>query len=357
MKKKILLASIFIIFIIILLGILFYNLGLKAVGSDDQKIDFIIEEGSTYYSVIDKLKEEGLIRNKLCFKLYIKLNSKNKLEAGNYILSKNMGVKEIVEVFDNGNNYNPNVINITFKEGKNMRWISKTISENTNNKEEDVYNLLNNSEYLNELINNYWFIDESILNKNIYYALEGYLFPNTYQYINKEVSVKEIFKSMLDEMDKKLSVYKEDILNNKYSVHEILTLASIVELEGTKNSDRAGIAGVFYNRLNSGDSLGSDVTTYYAIKVDMSERDLYLYEINDNNYYNTRSSFLAGKLPVGPICNPSIDSIKAVLYPTNNNYYYFVADKNGKTYFTNTYSEHIAKRDELIEAGLWYTYE
>ena len=357
MKKKILLASIFIIFIIILLGILFYNLGLKAVGSDDQKIDFIIEEGSTYYSVIDKLKEEGLIRNKLCFKLYIKLNGKNKLEAGNYILSKNMGVKEIVEVFDNGNNYNPNVINITFKEGKNMRWISKTISENTNNKEEDVYNLLNNSEYLNELINNYWFIDESILNKNIYYALEGYLFPNTYQYINKEVSVKEIFKSMLDEMDKKLSVYKEDILNNKYSVHEILTLASIVELEGTKNSDRAGIAGVFYNRLNSGDSLGSDVTTYYAIKVDMSERDLYLYEINDNNYYNTRSSFLAGKLPVGPICNPSIDSIKAVLYPTNNNYYYFVADKNGKTYFTNTYNEHIAKRDELIEAGLWYTYE
>ena len=117
------------------------------------------------------------------------------------------------------------------------------------------------------------------------------------------------------------------------------------------------VAQVFINRLNSNMTLGSDVTTYYASKVDMSERDLYLYEINDNNYYNTRSSFLAGKLPVGPICNPSIDSIKAVLYPTNNNYYYFVADKNGKTYFTNTYSEHIAKRDELIEAGLWYTYE
>lgn len=357
MKKKILVVSIVIVFIIILSWILFYNLGLKAVGSDDKKVEFIIEEGSTYYSVIDKLEKEGLIKNKLCFKIYIKLNSKSKLEAGKYILNKNMSVKEIVEVLDKGNNYNPDAINITFKEGKNMRWIADVISNNTNNKEEDIYNLLSDKDYLNELINNYWFIDESILDQNIYYALEGYLFPNTYQYINKNVSVKEIFESMLDEMDKRLSIYKEDILNSKYSIHEILTLASIVELEGTKNSDRAGIAGVFYNRLNSGDSLGSDVTTYYAIKVDMNERDLYLSEINDNNYYNTRSNFLAGKLPIGPICNPSIDSIKAVLYPTNSNYYYFVADKNGKTYFTNTYSEHIAKRDELIEAGLWYTYE
>jgi len=357
MKKKILLFSIVIIFIIILCGILFYNLGLKAVGSDDKKIEFVIEDGSTYYRVIDKLKEQGLIKNKLCFKIYIKLNNKNKLEAGKYILSKNMSAKEIVEVFDKGNSYNPNAINITFKEGKNMRWISKTISTNTNNKEEDIYTLLNDKNYLNELINEYWFIDASILNVNIYYALEGYLFPNTYQYLDKNVSVKEVFKTMLDEMDNMLTPYKEDLLNNKYSIHELLTLASIVELEGKANSDRAGIAGVFYNRLNSGWSLGSDVTTYYAAKVDMNERDLYIYEINDNNYYNTRSSYLAGKLPIGPICNPSIESIKAVLYPNNSDYYYFVADKNGKTYFTKTYSEHIAKRDELIEAGLWYTYE
>ena len=357
MKKKLLLIILSTILILIVGIILFYNIGLGAVSSDSSEVEFVIEEGSTYYSVINKLKNENLIKNELCFKIYIKLNSKNRLEAGTYLIRKNMSVKEIVEVLDEGNTYNPDVINITFKEGKNMRWIASTIASNTNNTEEDVYNLLNDKTYLNELINNYWFIDEAILNKDIYYALEGYLFPNTYEYMNKDVTVKEIFKSMLDEMDLKLNAYKEDIQNNKYSVHELLTLASIVELEGKANSDRAGIAGVFYNRLNSGWTLGSDVTTYYAAKVDMSERDLYVNEINDRNYYNTRSDFLAGKLPIGPISNPSIDSIKAVLYPTNSEYYYFVADKNGKTYFTYTYLEHLAKRDELIEAGLWYTYE
>ena len=357
MKKKILLIPLVLIIIIILGIVLFYNLGLKAVSSDKTEVEFVVEEGSTYYSVIKKLKQENLIKNELCFKVYIKLNNKNNIQAGTYKLSKNMGVKNIVEILDKGNNYNPDVINITFKEGKNMRWIASTIANNTNNTEEDVFNLLNDKTYLNELINKYWFIDNSILDTNIYYSLEGYLFPNTYQYMNKNVTVKEIFKSMLDEMDKKLSNYKEDILKNKYTTHQLLTLSSIVELEGTANSDRAGIAAVFYNRLNDGWSLGSDVTTYYAAKVDMSERDLYQYEINDKNNYNTRSDYLAGKLPIGPICNPSIDSIKAVLYPTQNNYYYFVADKNGKTYFTSTYSAHIAKRDELIEAGLWYTYE
>lgn len=357
MKKRVVLIISIIVIGLILLGIILYNVGLKAVSSDNTEIEFIIDEGSTYYSVINKLKDENLIKNELCFKIYIKLNNKTRLEAGTYKLRKNMSVKEIVRILDKGNNYNPDAINITFKEGKNMRWIASTIASNTNNKVEDVYALLNDKNYLNELINEYWFIDESILNTNIYYSLEGYLFPNTYEYMNKDVPVKEIFKSMLDEMDNKISPFKEDILNNKYTVHELLTLASIVELEGRANSDRAGIAGVFYNRLNNNDTLGSDVTTYYAIKVDMNERDLYLEEINDNNNYNTRSNYLAGKLPIGPISNPSLDSIKAVLYPTNSDYYYFVADKNGKTYFTYTYSEHLSKRDELIKAGLWYTYD
>ena len=356
MKKKLILLFSSILILIILCAIFFYNIGLSAVSSKDEKIEFIIEEGNTYYSVINNLYEQNIIKNKLCFKIYIKLNNKNKLETGKYILNKNMSVREIVEILDKGSNYNPNTINITFKEGKNMRWIASTIASNTINKEEDVFNLLNDTEYLNEIINSYWFIDESIKNPNIYYSLEGYLFPNTYQFKSKEVSVKEIFKTMLDEMDKKLSNYKNDLEKNKYSIHELLTLASIVEVEGKVNSDRKGIASVFYNRLNSGWSLGSDVTTYYAIKVDMSERDLFINEINDNNYYNTRSNYLAGKLPVGPICNPSIDSIEAVLYPTDNNYYYFVADKTGKTYFTNTYNEHLNKVSELKEAGLWYEY-
>lgn len=355
--KKLFIIIPSLIVLIILGCVIFYNVNLKAVSSNSSEVDFMVESGSTYYSVIDKLKSEGLIKNKLCFKIYIKLNNVKNIDAGTYKLNKNMSVKDIVNVFSKGNTYNPDAIVITFKEGKNMRYIATTISENTNNPESSIYSLLQDKNYLNELINTYWFIDNSILDSNIYYPLEGYLYPNTYEFKNKDVTIKEIFKVMLDETEKQLEKYKNDILNNKYSPHEILTLASIIELEGGKSNDRKGIAGVFFNRLNAGWSLGSDVTTYYAAKIEMNERDLYQYEIDDPNYYNTRSDFLAGKLPIGPICNPSIDSIVAVLYPKSSDNYYFVSDLNGETYFSKTYEEHLQKRRDLIEAGLWYTYD
>lgn len=355
--KKILVIIFSAIALLILGCILFYNLNLKAVSKSSNEVEFMVDSGSTYYSIASKLKKSGLIRNELCFKLYVKFNKVNSLEAGTYKLNKNMDVKDIINVFSKGNNYNPYAIVITFKEGKHMRSIASTISKYTNNKEDDVFNLLKDKEYLNTLINDYWFIEKDILNDKIYYSLEGYLYPNTYEFQNKDVAIKDIFKVMLDEMDKQLTPYKKDLLNSKYSIHEILTLASIVELEGSKSDDRAGIAGVFYNRLKDNWSLGSDVTTYYASKIEMSDRDLYKYELEDKNDYNTRSSYLAGKLPVGPISNPSIESIKATLYPKSSNYYYFVSDKNGKTYFSKTDKEHSQIRDYLIKAGLWYEYE
>ena len=194
MKKKIVLIISSVIIFVLLLIIILYNLGINAVGKDDTIVKFVIEEGSTYYSVIKELENDKLIKSSFWFKIYIKLNNKNRLEAGTYKLSKNMSVKEIVSVFEKGSNYNPDVINITFKEGKNMRWIASTIASNTNNKAEDVYNLLNDKTYLNELINEYWFIENDILNENIYYSLEGYLFPNTYEFMNKEKKLVEYKK-------------------------------------------------------------------------------------------------------------------------------------------------------------------
>lgn len=352
--KKILLVFISLIVLITASLFIFYTMSLKAVSSNSSEVEFIVDGG--YYDIIPKLKKAGLIRNELCFKIYVKLHKLNNIQKGKYTLNKNMSVEEIIKEFNKGNTYNPDAITITFKEGKHMRSIASTIAEKTNNTEEEVFSLLKDKEYLNELIKNYWFIDESILNNDIYYSLEGYLYPETYEFKNKDVTVKEIFKTMLDQMGKRLEPYKTDIENSKYSVHQILTLASIVELEGKKVEDRKNVAGVFYNRLNSGMSLGSDVTTYYAAKVDMSERDLYKTEVDSVNAYNTRSSSMAGKLPVGPICNPGIESIEAALKPEKSDYYYFVADKNGKTYFTKTNSEHNRKINELKQAGLWYTY-
>ena len=225
---------------------------------------------------------------------------------------------------------NPNAVIITFKEGINMRKIASLIEENTKHKKEEVFNLLKDQNYLNELINTYWFLTDDIKNPSIYYSLEGYLFPNTYEFSSKDVDLKEIFKKMLDNMEEKLEPYKTQIASSNYNIHQLLTLASIVELEAARSDDRNGVAGVFYNRLKAGWSLGSDVTTYYAIQIDMNERDLYQNELESYNAYNTRSSQMAGKLPVGPICIPSKESIDAAINPKSHNYFYFVADKNAK---------------------------
>ncbi len=343
------------IIIVLIGGLIFYKNQIGPVSNSNEKITFEVKDGDTYYSIGSSLEDKGLIKSEQIYKIYLKLNKPStNLKIGIYYLSPNMGINNIINTLS-GKGISSD-ITITFKEGKNMRYIASVIATNTNNNEEDVYTLLKDQNYLKELINEYWFIDESILNKNIYYSLEGYLFPNTYNFKDKDVSVKEIFKAMLDETAKQIEPYKQDIINSKYSMHQILTLGSIVELEAKNEQDRAQVAGVFYNRLRSNMSLGSDVTTYYAAKVDMSERDLYASEINDVNYYNTRPVSMAGKLPIGPICNPSLSSIVASLKPVNTNYYFFVADKNGKVYYTKTNAEHEQLIVKLRNEGLWYEY-
>ena len=353
----ILIAITFCLCILAIVGaLLYFKSELSAVDkSSKENITFVVEQGDGYSSIAPKLKKSKLIKNEKVYKLYIKLNPpKEDLKVGKYTLSSSMDVKTIVEKLQ-GKAVEED-ITITFKEGKNMRYVAKVIADNTNNTEEDVFNKLKDKEYLNKLIKQYWFIDKSILNENIYYPLEGYLYPETYKFKNKDVTVEEIFKVLLDQTEKEIQPYKNDILASKYTFHQLLSLASVVELEAKNPTDRINVAAVFYNRLKSNMSLGSDVTTYYAAKVDMSERDLYAAELNAVNAYNTRSSSMAGKLPVGPICNPSISSIVAAISPGKNNYYFFVADKNGEVYFTSTLAEHNAKIAELKRKGLWFTY-
>ena len=141
------------------------------------------------------------------------------------------------------------------------------------------------------------------------------------------------------------------------TLFKILTIASIIETESMNSEGRKDVASVIYNRLDREMAIQSDVTTYYAIKVDIGERDLKQSELDAYNPYNTRGPNMRGKLPVGPICNPGIDSIKAALNPSTTDYLYFVADKNGKVYFAKTDSEHNSIIQQLKSQGLWYSYE
>ena len=306
--------------------------------------------------IAETLESNNLIKNASAFKIYCKLNNEKTMQAGKYELDKNMSVKQIVNELKNGNVVDETV-KITFLEGKNMRWIASTIAEATDNTEEDVFNLLQDEEYIDSVIEKYWFVTDDIKNKDIYYPLEGYLFPDTYILSDKSESVETIFGKMLDKMESVLKPLKQDIDDSDYSIHEILTLASVVELEAENAEDRAEVAGVFYNRLNKKMALQSDVTTYYANKLELSDRQLTQKEIADDNPYNTRSSKMAGKLPVGPIAMIGESSIKAALNPKKTDAMFFVADKNGKVYFSKTNEEHERIIDELKDQDLWMTYD
>ncbi len=353
LKKNIfLILGIVAFFVLIICGLVIYYF-ISPVSKNYVEKNIIIEEGSAITDIASMLKEEHIIKNELVFKVFLKIKKVNNIYAAGYYLSPDMSLNEIVEVLKSGG-HNENEITITFKEGVNITKIASVIANNTNNTEEDVYNVLKDQSYLKTLIEKYWFLEDDILNSSIYYPLEGYLFPDTYRISSIDASVSEIFKMMLDEMGEILGNYKADLEKSSYSVHEILTLASIVELEGLNDVSRKGIAGVFYNRLKEGMSLGSDVTTYYAFKIDMAERDLNQSEINTYNPYNTRGPKMIGKLPIGPICSPGKTSIEASIYPEDNDYLYFVADRKGNIYFTKTDSEHEKIISKLINEGLWY---
>lgn len=352
LKKKfkiiLVLVAILLIGIATLLGTYCYFK--SPVSNDKKEVSIVIENGSTISDIAALLKKEGLIKNENFFKLYVKLKKVSNVYAAKYYFSPSMNLDEIINTLNEGG-YNENEISITFKEGINMRGIAKLIKENTSNSEDDVYKKLKDEKYLNSIIEKYWFLTNDIKNSKIYYSLEGYLFPDTYRFNSKDVTVEEIFNKMLDQMEKELNKYKKQIENSKYSVHELITLASITQSEGYNEDDFKNIASVFYNRLKTGMALGSCVTSYYGVKKDMMD-ELLQKDIDASNPYNTRGNNPV-KMPIGPISMPGDKALDATLDPIETSYYFFVSDKNNKLYFTKTLNEHERMITKLQNEGLW----
>lgn len=354
--KTIIIIGIIVLILLVVGTVASYKILTMPVSKNIEEKEITIPMGSGTSQIATILKENNLIKNELAFKIYVKINKISDFQAGTYYLKESMELREITERLKTGIVHDPNQITITYLEGKPMWWLVETIAEQTNNTQGEIYSVLSDEEYMNSLIEKYWFLTDEIKNENIYYPLEGYLFPDTYAISNKGATVEEIVEKMLDRMGEVLEKYKTEIEESNYTVHQFLTLASIVETEGMNDEDRKDVASVFYNRLNLGMSLGSDVTTYYAIKVDMGDRDLYQKEIDAYNPYNTRGPNMEGKLPVGPIASVGKASIEASIEPNETDYLFFVADKNGKIHFTKTNSEHNNIIEELQGKGLWYEY-
>lgn len=342
------------LFLVVSLIMIYFSF-ISPVSNNKSLKEIVIPAKTTSKDIGEILSKNKIIKNEKFFVVYLKINKINDLKAGTYQLSESMGLKEIIQILQKGNSYNDQTIKITFKEGINFREFAKVVADNTNNSYDEVirFSSLENKEYLNSLIEDYWFITDDILNKDIYYPLEGYLYPDTYFFRSKDVTVAEILKKLLDQMNTNLEPYKENINNSGFSVHEILTLASMAEKEVSIPDDRSKVVSVFINRLNKNISLGSDITARYGIKLD-DTRALKKSEYNDINPYNTRLTSKLG-LPVGPISMVSNSSIEASVKPESTNYLYFISNIQTKqTFFFENSRDFENKKNELKEVNGGY---
>ncbi len=333
--------------LVVALGVyFFYNNGMKAVGKNET-VEFTVKAGDNKIEIISKLADAGIIKNKYAALIYVFTHSSKNLQAGKYSLSKNWDAKKIIDNIADGKIINPTpIVKITFVEGKRFNEYAEQIAENFNMDYDEIISKTSDENFLKELPDKYWFITDEILSDKLYYPLEGYVFPDTYEFF-ANASIEYIMYTMLNQMEVKLEPYKEQIENSKFSAHEYLTMASIVEKEAVKSADRKTVSQVIYKRLDQNMNLGMDVTTYYGVKKDLQEA-LYDVDLKDDNPYNTRNENLIG-LPAGAICSPSLDSIDAVLNPSNTDYLYFVADvKTGKVYFASTFEEFLKFKNELM---------
>ena len=268
-NKIILIVVITIIAVMMITGIIFlniYNNALSPVAKkgEGKDIKLLVEKGDTVKEIAKLLKEKGAIKDENIFNLYTKISGKSAFKQGRYKFNTENDVKTIVEKLVKGD-VNKEEIKLQLLEGKTIKDLAEVVAKVTTNTKEQFLTKMKDKDYIKKLSEKYWFIDyDTVTKEGIYYPLEGYLFPDTYIFDNKEVSIETIIDAMLKQTEKKIAEYKNIQGEKKLTVHEVLTLASIIELEaGTSStkseektlSDREVVAKIFMNRLNKKMSL------------------------------------------------------------------------------------------------------
>ena len=347
MKNKKTIMIIGVVFALLIIGsIVFYNWGISAVSSS-HKYDVIvhIEKGSGSQQILNVLDEAGLVNNKLCAKLFLKLHTYDHLQANTYIFNKTMSIEDMYDIMSDPDMEHILKSELTIKDGNTIPQVAEAFAKILNISKEDVIKQWANKDYLKSLVDNYWFIDNSLLNKNLMYPLEGYLYPETYYITEQNPTIESMTKVALDMMDQKLSPYKEDIQKMNWTPHQFLTFVSIVERESLFDKDKSQIAGVFMNRLNKGMALQSDITVNYALQrtgVNVSTK-----HTQTDSPYNT---YKYTGLPVGPISTVSQKTMEACIKYAKHDYYYFFAKKDGSVIYSRTYAEH----EKAVKENKWY---
>ncbi|MGG3469322.1 endolytic transglycosylase MltG [Neobacillus pocheonensis] len=349
-RKIVLIISILVVLFILLVGgggYLYIKSAMKPVDPKSmlqKKVDIPI--GSSVTGIAVTLEKNGIIKDAKVFKYYVKLKNEGGFMAGEYQLSPSMDVQEIVSRLKTGKVLALASFKITIPEGKQLKEIAAIIAAATKQNEADIFNKLNDKAFIKDLMAKYPdILTEEIMNPTIKYPLEGYLYPATYPFYKPNPTVTEMVTAMLDKTRTVLSDYTEESKDKKLTVHQLLTMASLVEEEATDKADRKTISSVFYNRMKKGMPLQTDPTVLYA-QGKHKEKVLYK-DLEVSSPYNTYKN---KGLPPGPIGNAGRISIEAALNPEKTDYYYFLATADGDVLFTKTLEEHNKLKAEHISS-------
>ncbi|MHC5229757.1 endolytic transglycosylase MltG [Enterococcus sp. LJL99] len=346
--KIVLLVVGVLLIVIAIFGFTLYryvNAGLQPLDKNDEKlVQVYIPEGSSNKKIANILEEDKVIKSAMVFNYYAKFKNLTDFQAGYYQMAPNMTLDEVGATLREGGTAEPTQLadgKVTIPEGYDIEKIGDAIAENTDFKKDQFIELMKNQDFFNSMKEKYPdLLDSAAAAEGVRYRLEGYLFPATYDY-HKDQKLEDFVEQMIAKSNTVIEPFVPTIHAKNMTVHQVLTLASLVEKEGVNDSDRKNIAQVFFNRIAANMPLQSDISILYALG---EHKELVTYEdLEVDSPYNLYKNTGYGP---GPLDSPSEQAITAVLNPEPNNYLYFVADiTTGKVYFAETYEEH----NQLVE--------
>ncbi len=325
--------KLYIILVVCLLclGSLLYGLTKQATSVSKDKFVIVVQPGMVSRDIGELLYKQGAVKSVFLFQMIAKVQGiENSLQAGEYVLSQDMTIQQVIDTLAKGETAYQK---ITIPEGYTVEQIAKLLQEKQLGDEEKIKKLAQSFVPYPYMNNN---------NLNVVYKAEGYMFPNTYR-ISKGTTEEQMLRMMTTQFDTQFTESMRTRANDMgLSIKDVIILASLVEKEAQLPQDRPIIAGVFINRLKQSMPLQSCATIQYILGYPKAELSVQDTEISSP--YNTYQHM---GLPPGPIANPGIAAIDAVLYPQRTEFVYFVADKKGAHHFSKTYEEHLVAIEQV----------
>ena len=330
--------------------------------SSKQYVTVQIPEGANVQTIGSTLEKSGLIKHGVIFAFYAKYKNYSDLKSGYYNLQKSMSTEDIIHELQKGGTaeaQEPALANLTIPEGYTIDQIAQAVGQLQGDFKEPLtaeafLAKVQDDNFISQEVAKYPSLLESLPTKEsgVRYRLEGFLFPATYS-IKESTTIESLIDEMLAAMDKTLAPHYSTIKSKNLTVNELLTIASLVEKEGAKTEDRKLIAGVFYNRLNLGMPLQSNIAILYAqgkLGQKISLADDAGIDTSINSPYNVYTK--PGLMP-GPVDSPSQDAIEASINQTKSENLYFVANvTDGKVYYAANQEEHDRNVAEHVNSKL-----